>query len=311
MTKIIIPIVFLFACISFAQPYQPHVIWDRSGETDSSSYGYKILPLGDQNNDGFADWAVFAQGNGTWLGTQRPYLEFFHGNITPDTVPYDAYRADTTLYRHNWFAFPCGDVNGDGYQDWLIRQWQQSQPPNYTIFIFYGGPNADNVPDIVLSVPVGSSFYQVGDFNGDGYDDLYWSHNDASIRVYYGGSPMDTTVDWYLHEPPPGINSSFPYAIGDFNGDGASDFMCFNMNNGNLAVFLGGANPDTIPAYFWSNMSRPTTGVDSLNGDGADEFVRGTPVHFGRPVLSPVPDIILNTSVVSHSDCNLSRAARA
>ena len=107
---------------------------------------------------------------------------------------------------------------------------------------------------------------------------------------------MDTIPDWVLFQPPAGLIQSIPYAVGDFNGDGASDFMCYNPNNGNLAIFMGGANPDTVPAYFWSNMTTPKAGIDSLNGDNADEFVRGGPyVHLGRPELSPIPAYTLNS----------------
>ncbi len=66
MSKSSIIVSFLLAANSaFAQPqYQPMAIWQREGAEDSSLYGSEILALGDQNSDGFNDWAVFASGLG-------------------------------------------------------------------------------------------------------------------------------------------------------------------------------------------------------------------------------------------------------
>jgi hypothetical protein len=75
-------IIALFAFAALAQAQSLHVIWDRSGVGDSSLYGYRILPLGDQNDDGYNDWAIFANGNYYYpgnRGNQQSYLEFFHG----------------------------------------------------------------------------------------------------------------------------------------------------------------------------------------------------------------------------------------
>jgi hypothetical protein len=290
----------LTAAVS-AQPYEPHVIWDRSGQTDSSAYGYKILPLGDQNDDGFADWAVLANGNvATYHGTRASYLEFFYGGPTPSTTPNYVLYEDSTLYYRSWFATEAGDLNGDGYVDWLVYYWPLSNPATRIYRFSFGGHGFPGNADILW--PSATGFRRMGDFNGDGFDDLYTYDVSNVGRMYYGGNPMDTIPDWTIHQPPAGLNQTIPYAVGDFNGDGASDFICFNMNNGNLAIFLGGANPDTIPAYFWSNMTGPNAGIDSLNGDNAAEIERsGVYINFGRPVLNPIPDAYLNSICGSYA----------
>ncbi|MBI5059052.1 FG-GAP repeat protein [candidate division KSB1 bacterium] len=299
-----------------AQPYQPHVIWDRSGQTDSSAYGYKILPLGDQNDDGFADWAVYAQGNGGgWNGTRASYLEFFFGGESLSTMPAFILREDSTVYSQLWYADIVGDLNGDGYMDWKVNFWLASHPPMSTEGIFFGGNGFSVEPGMEWTISFGVGLYPLanfygqgsGDFNGDGFDDLFeYDFNSDVARIYFGGTVMDTVADWTLFQPPSGILQTIPYSVGDFNGDGASDFLCFNPNPPfNAAIFLGGSSPDTVPAYFFSNVSQPLGGVKSLNGDAYDEFlfsaVNGAEVHFGRDSLRPDPDTYLSSGAAGYA----------
>jgi hypothetical protein len=311
----IIPLICILALTSLvhAQP-ELNVIWDRSGETDSSSYGTQILPLGDQNNDGYADWAVMAWGNRGYHGTQDAYLEFFHGGNPPPTEPYFTFRPDSVVYEQSWEAFAVGDVNGDGYQDWMLRLWPRGHPAASTVAIFFGGPGAHDIPDLLLPITSRTAIYPIGDFNGDGYSDIFCYDEQTQIgRMYFGGSPMDTLPDWVLHGPPAGIGGLWPYALGDFNGDGASDFLCYNPNAPyHAAVFLGGAQPDTVPAYSWTDFPWPIGGVKSINGDAADEMLfaapEGADVHFGRATLVPAADTRLNSgaaaAAVSAGDFN-------
>ncbi len=57
MLRLIISLVM--ACAVHAQ----EVIWVRNGETADAHFGQCIYPLGDQNEDGYADWMVSASGS--------------------------------------------------------------------------------------------------------------------------------------------------------------------------------------------------------------------------------------------------------
>jgi hypothetical protein len=77
--------------------------------------------------------------------------------------------------------------------------------------------------------------------------------------------------------------------------------VCHNPNNGFNAIFLGGTQPDTVPAYTWTDIStNPIGAVRSINGDPYDEFLfqgsNRVDVYFGRPVLQTVPDALLHFS---------------
>lgn len=58
MLKLIFPLVM--ACAVHTQ----EVIWVRNGETADAHFGQSIYPLGDENEDGYADWMVSASSRG-------------------------------------------------------------------------------------------------------------------------------------------------------------------------------------------------------------------------------------------------------
>jgi hypothetical protein len=140
----------------------------------------------------------------------------------------------------------------------------------------------------------------LGDFNGDGYDDIFWSSTTSGVgRVIFGGDPIDFEPDWIIHDSPPNSQSSIPEAFGDINGDGFADFISVFDSNG-LLLFWGSAAPDTVPQViagittFW-----PKYIVNDLNGDGNDELLLLQPsglidVHFGDSYISPLPDYVLH-----------------
>jgi hypothetical protein len=277
-----------------------NVLWDRSGRVDSAAYGMEILPMGDQNNDGFADWAVVAYGE--WRnGIGRvSYAEFFHGGNSPDTVPYRAYNTDSTMW--DVFASGVGDVNGDSYQDWLTWTRYRNDPQTYVIRLYYGGATADTTPQATLHLTTDESIYGMGDFNGDGYDDLYrYDHTNDIGEIYFGGVELDTLPGWVIHaDHAHGIYPA-PDGFGDINGDSIVDVMCASPA-GAIDIFWGSANPDTIPGleddslqYAWRREV-----VNDLNGDGRAELAfsgtQGCYIHLGGQTVSPIPSYTLNFS---------------
>ena len=285
----------LMAACACAQPF-PHVIWDRSGVGDSSLYGYKILPLGDQNDDGYADWAVWAAGT-IYGGTQPGYVEFFHGGNPPSTTPYRTLRGVVGQYSLV-FAEVVGDLNGDRYTDWLVAMRPASGTLTDQIQIHFGGPGADTLPDLEFSLAPNCPLWGMGDFNGDGFDDLFVFDAETRLpRVYYGGNPMDTIPDWPTGNHPIG-SQALPWSFGDLNGDGYSDYVSADVSSNTTYIFLGGAHPDTVPAYTWPNFGVYGI-VNSLNGDRFDDMLCYVAsgvvgVSFGGPNLHTTADAQLS-----------------
>jgi hypothetical protein len=277
----------------FAQPW-PHVLWDRSGSGDSSSYGYNIFSLGSQNADQYADWGVFAFGR---AGTDddSAYIELFHGDNPPSNQPYAAVH-QTSGVRNIRQAESAGDVNGDGYIDWFWVGIYGYPPSSGIVHVLFGGPNADTVADVEIPILLGGWTSAIDDFNGDGFDDLYVYEQDERFGyAYWGGNPMDSIPDWTKHDFGQFTQDALPWAAGDLNGDGYSDFGSTTLYH-TTYIYLGAQNPDTLPGYVWENSNLyPNAIVSDLNGDSINDlvsiFMPGPAVMFGRSTLVPLRDV--------------------
>jgi len=307
------------AVAASAQPLQS--IWDRSGLQDSSEYGGAILPLGDQNGDGFADWAVLAFGNGDFTGSEKGYLEFFHGGNPPLTTPYFTLRGDNVTWQMG-DARVLGDVNGDGYVDWYYQEIGLPDYQWWNAVVCFGGPSVDTTHVLRFVLPMRGGFGPLGDYNGDGYADVArYDDRGDSLAVYWGSAQPDTIADWILHESINTDQEAAPAALGDLNGDGFGDWVSYSPSGTGLFptyVFLGSAHPDTVPAYTWPNLPDIPRGVvRDLNGDGYAEIIYDTfplgssGVCYGGPTLNPIPDATLHypcdsgiNVVVSAGDIN-------
>lgn len=287
----------LLTSYAFAQPWEPEVIWEREGRQDSSRYGAAILALGDQNDDGFNDWAVWAMGARNGTLTDSAYVEFFHGGNPIPEAPYMTIEPLHGFEAGIRGASDVGDINGDGYVDWYVFVGYINNPDQRRVFNFYyGGQPANTTPDFITTTPILSLFYPVGDFNGDGFDDLLLSNsNDEYADIYFGGSPFDTLPDWHRSEYLAGPRDA------DLNGDGFSDFIDAGPNN-NFDIYLGGAMPDTLPAYNWEINHSSVGLVHDQNGDGYAEWLfgitGGAQLYFGNSELDSEPDATL------HFPCN-------
>jgi hypothetical protein len=102
--------------LAFGQ-WDMEVLFDRSGRTDSAAYGSPVIPLGDQNNDGYTDWAVGANYAFDLALLKFGYIEIFlGGNPVPQEPIYAFQRPYNYMVDFNLWG-NVGDVNGDGYDD--------------------------------------------------------------------------------------------------------------------------------------------------------------------------------------------------
>ena len=116
--------------------------------------------------------------------------------------------------------------------------------------------------------------YALGDQNDDGCDDIMIY--DCSLKqalVFFGGSPMDTTVDVAIP-----MNLAHSITTIDLNNDGKDDIILAEKNDTALIitmkVYWGGSELDSIPDLIFSPPEYGGTlfRINDFNGDGRNEF---------------------------------------
>ena len=253
--------------------------------------------------------------------------------LTAWVLPLADYADATFLGERGWYEQAgdrvaiVGDVNGDGYDDFLIgAPYGPSGGAQVgKIYLVLGKPEADwgqgfNLGNADASF-VGEHHLQhtgqdvagAGDVNGDGYDDFLIGaclHNASEVLTYSGkiylmlGQPE---ADWGQNFALANADASFPgeaaydqagYALaraGDVNGDGYDDFLIgasFNdeggANAGQVYLFLGhqdavwgrnaslaNANATFLGEAAGNNAGVAIAGAGDVNGDGYDDFLIG------------------------------------
>jgi len=186
-----------------------------------------------------------------------------------------------------------GDFNADEHNDLLVGV---SGPSGYrAAYLYYGGPQFDEIPDLEFKGEMcmpqnnaggfGEIISGLGDFNGDGIDDIAvgaQTYNDivGRIYIYYGSPNPDTTADMIINGNNYYDGLPFDIVPGDYNGDGLGDFLTGADNpeiGPRMMIYLGGEPPDTIPGIIYDYTGHTTRiffchGSSDINGDGIDDY---------------------------------------
>jgi FG-GAP-like repeat/FG-GAP repeat len=231
-------------------PTTPDKSWNVAGIGDFNGDG-KDDVLWRNTNGSLVDWTM----NGSQvLSSQQVTLG--GSAVTPDS---------------SWSVAGIGDFNGDGKADVLWRNtngslldWTMNGSQIASVQAVTLGGSAVN-PDSSWSVAA------IGDFNGDGKDDVLWRNTNGSLvdwtmngpqvmssqQVTLGGSAVSLSSSWQIAQ------------IGDFNGSGTSDILLRNTNGAMEDWSMNGAqiasssqvtlqgNPAT-PSNAWTTLSKPT-----------------------------------------------------
>ena len=200
-------------------------------------------------------------------------------------------------------ATPAGDVNGDGYDDFVVASpyYDLNGSDRGRVRAYYGSPSGLGVTSWqydgeVAGAHLGYSAAGVGDVNGDGYDDVVLGAPLAQVgnhpyngfaSLYFGtaaGLPLEP--DWYaIGANEDDLLGTQVAGLGDINGDGYADFgigtpgfdVGGSLSAGKVDVYLGGpGDPVLLTTVFGSFPSSLVGtiffGVD-FNGDGYSDLV--------------------------------------
>lgn len=278
------------------------------GEQMDGWFGAAVTNAGDVNGDGYADVGVGmpAYSNGEF---QEGAVWVFPGSATGvQSVPLLAYEPNVANIRLGESVATCGDVNGDGYADFMAgsRRYSNPSPSEGATLIFHGSASGlPVVPDQTLesnqnSAEMGISIACAGDVNGDGLSDLV-------IGCFlYDGPEVNEGVAWIYHGGTSGLGSlpsvleanqtdaRMGYCVahaGDVNGDGFDDLIVGaylwddgEANEGGFFVYYGSptgfsATPDAILQMNQAaaRMGTGVAGAGDVNGDGYADVIVGAP----------------------------------
>lgn len=276
--------------------------------------GLSVSGVGDINGDGLDDILIGAPNSGTYNG--EAYIVFgsatrLGGYDLNNLDGHNGFQITGTLSTGQLGAGPnagtsvsgAGDVNGDGYDDFLIGAPDgafASSPSGDTYLIFGSASGHDGRLDLAnidgsigfiiegrnIGDQSGSSVSSAGDINGDGFDDILIGASGSSEAgpndygqsyIIYGtaefGRDTTTLTDGNDAFSVRGRGTVVYAGDGDdiTDGLGGSDYLYGEGGNDDM---FGGADNDMLDGGLGDDILNGGTGNDTLiGGEGFDILI--------------------------------------
>jgi hypothetical protein len=260
----------------------------------------------DLNGDGYED-AVVAAPSSSAGAQQAGSAAVYLGGATVSTTPALVITHDRAFEEFGHSVAMVGDVNGDGFGDFLVRsQGDESTigvAPAPHAYIYFGGPTLHSQPDVVLDCgsvdDENGAAAGIGDVNGDGYDDVaiggvtvdaqHHALPPTRVDIHFGGPAManapDLTLLGEMSNPSDNFFGSAIAGVGDLNDDGYPDFVVGSHDGpGVVRVYFGGPGLNsmadvslTSPPGAGVLFGFSVAGVGDYNGDGIADLAVGAP----------------------------------
>jgi hypothetical protein len=247
------------------------------GDKDSDFSGASVAIVGDVNGDGLDDFIVGSTGFDAGATNNVGKIYLFFGKATGWTKDANLENSDASFLGEQSASStgsvvaPAGDVNGDGYADFLI-----------------GAQTYDRNGDAAFE---GKVYLILGKATGWARDTPMAS-SDASWVGYNGHEHVGTSVG----------------GTGDVNGDGFDDILfgasSWNVTDGKVHVVFGKAggwannvvtNNTDVTVWGTGNISLGASVSDAgdLNNDGFDDIAIGAPNYPPSSMGAPSPGEVL------------------
>ncbi len=247
-------------------PYSSDTLWEEGFGVASQE-----LKIGDFNGDSKDDLLIRDKNDSKY------YVSLSNG-INEFKTPWPSQWLNNFGNSNN--ELHIGDFNGDGRDDLLIRNKENSI---YSVKLSNGIKFLSSSKVIwEEGFGVASQELKIGDFNGDGMDDiLLWNkgsyQSDSKYHIALSNGIDEFRPTW------PSIwlenfgKENQDLHIGDFNGDGKDDLLIRDLNDSKYFVAL--SNGTKFP---WSSDTEWEWGfgeedqeleIGDFNGDGMDDIL--------------------------------------
>jgi hypothetical protein len=165
-----------------------------------------------------------------------------------------------------------GDFNGDGKQDLAATDASGGFGAGDVAVVLGNGAGgfSSSTPFIVGTTPLS---VVVGDFNGDGKQDLAVANgNSANVSVLLGNGAGSFSAPTNF-----GVGTApISVAVGDFNGDGKQDLAAANRDSNNVSILLGdGAGSFSAATNFGVGTAPQSLAVGDFDDDGKQDLIAG------------------------------------
>ena len=258
--------------------------FEWTGTQASAILGVAVAGVGDVNGDGFPDVAVtepaFVDGE-----VDEGRVRVFQGSAAGiNPIPIFTWQSDITSAQIGFTCASAGDVNGDGYADFMIGNpyWSNPELSEGSVQVFLGGASsvtlAATIESDVAGAELGRALSTAGDMNADGFSEIILGAPFLQTLNPISGRPAiasPATPGGDLR----GLMSRSPN-VGEADGaafiyfgaaDGVEPFVRYVFDG--AALGLSGT------------LGRSVAGGGDLNGDGWPDVLYAAPYADGVKVV--------------------------
>jgi hypothetical protein len=277
-----------FALASFSLFARGQVTLYALNGSSSGAFGTAVATIGDIDHDGIDDLLVgepnYSSGPSKHLGRASVYSGRTGTLIRQHTGAASEELLGTCVARY-------GDYDGDHVMDYLVGVPGFGDfSANYGAVYLYSGATGAKLTtysDFIVGWNEGEAVADIGDVDGDGFDDIASGVPGVSIVHVFGGkSFFFYTIEDNASD---GLGTSLA-GCGDLNHDGIPDFLIgaplfdsVNPSRTNVGrVFaVSGINGTTITTWIgdqsFDRFGTSVTAISDLNGDGVKDILVGAP----------------------------------